>query len=270
VKFGLYALHRGDNIEPANLRARALEAEAAGFESLWVGDHIALPDDAPDPADEPRLEAVSVLTYLAAVTTRVRLGAGVLILPQRQPVLLAKQLTSLDLLSAGRLIVGVGIGYVEAELAALGSTLAERAPRTDESLAVLDALWRHEPDFTGRFVEYHGVSQHPAPVQRPRPPIVVGGHAEGALQRAARHGDGWFGWQLTVEQAARFVERLRARRPSGAAPLEITVVARDQLTRDLVGRYEDVGVDRLVVLPDEMTTSATAAVIERVATELIG
>ena len=168
VKFGLYGLHKGENTAPEAFARRAREAEEAGFESIWVGDHIALPPDAPDDAYDPRLEAVVSLAHLAAVTRRVRLGFGVLILPQRQPVLLAKQLTSIDVLSEGRLIVGFGVGYLEAELRALGASLADRGAMTDEYLAAIHALWDEPPpDFGGRFVVV--LECHPAPAPDPAP-----------------------------------------------------------------------------------------------------
>ena len=134
MKLGLYGLHRGSSAEPETLHRRARLAEDAGFESLWVGDHVALPFGGADPPDEPRLEAVVALSHLAAVTSRVRLAFGLLVLPQRQPVLLAKQVSSIDVLSKGRLIVGIGVGYVEPELRALGASLADRGARTDEYL----------------------------------------------------------------------------------------------------------------------------------------
>lgn len=260
MKIGLYGLHRGASTDPTLLAARARRAEQLGFESLWVGDHIALPADSPDPATEPRLEALTALTYLAAVTSTVRLGVGVLVLPQRQPVLLAKQLASIDRLSAGRLIVGGGVGYVEAELAAFGVTLPERADRTDESLAVIRALWNHEPAFTGRFTSYHDVSQHPAPQQAGGPPIILGGHAPPALARAARSADGWFGWGLSPSDAARYVSIVRALLAEHQRPtddFEITVVPDDHRRPDLVGTYAEAGVDRLVLVasttPDDLT-----------------
>ena len=127
LKLALYGLHRGGSVDPETLVRRARLAEEAGFEALWVGDHVALPSGLPDPPDQPRLEALVALTYMAAVTTRVRLGVGVIVLPQRQPVLLAKQLTSIDVLSKGRLTVGVGVGYIEAELRATESQSARAA-----------------------------------------------------------------------------------------------------------------------------------------------
>jgi probable F420-dependent oxidoreductase len=189
VKLGLYGVHRG-SVDPEPVVRRAQLVEQAGFESLWVGDHIALPADLG--GDHPRFEAVVAATYLAAVTTRVRLGIGVIVLPQRQPVLLAKQLTSVDVLSGGRLIVGIGVGYLEPEFRALGVSLADRGARTDEYLAVMRTLWTDPaPAFEGRYVSFAGVHQQPPPRQRPHPPIVVGGHSPAALRRAVRVGNGW-------------------------------------------------------------------------------
>ena len=212
VKFGLYGLHKGENTAPEALARRARAAEDAGFESLWVGDHIALPADAPDDAFDPRLEAVVTLAHLAAVTERVRLGLGVIILPQRQPVLLAKQLTSVDVLSGGRLLVGLGVGYLEAELGALGATLAERGARMDESIAAMQMLWDEAaPDFQGRFVSFANVFQRPLPVQRPHPPLVIGGDSPAALRRARAAG-AWYGWEQEPEQIADDARAARRRR----------------------------------------------------------
>ena len=210
MNWGLYGLHKGSSVEPDVLARRARRAEEAGFESLWVGDHVALPVDAPDPPDEPRLELVACLAHLAAHTQRVRLATGVAILPMRHPVLLAKQLASIDVLSRGRLIVGIGVGYVEAELQALGATVAERGARTDEHLAAMRALWDEpSPSFAGAFVSFSGVMQRPRPVQRPHPPIVCGGHSPASLRRAVLSADGWYGWELDPGQTAEHLSALR-------------------------------------------------------------
>src|SRR4051812_49366802 len=141
MKFGLYGLHRGGSVDRDVLRRRAIAAEQMGFESIWVGDHLALTyPDAAVAEQDARLEALVALTYVAAVTERIRLAVDVLVLPQRHPVLLAKQLTCIDVLSGGRLAVGIGVGYVESELNAFGVTLAERATRTDEHLEMVMAL----------------------------------------------------------------------------------------------------------------------------------
>jgi alkanesulfonate monooxygenase SsuD/methylene tetrahydromethanopterin reductase-like flavin-dependent oxidoreductase (luciferase family) len=186
-------------------------------------------------------------------------------------VLLAKQLSSIDVLSGGRLVVGVGVGYVEAELAAFGVALPERAARTDEYLDVLLALWRHEQHHAGRFVTFDGVVQHPAPTQQPHPPVVVGGHARPALERAARVGDGWFGWGITPDDLAPVLARLhQARERLGGARLEITVAPPDPfLSAETAAAYADLGVDRLVLVPAEMTAATTDAVIDHAAEHLI-
>jgi probable F420-dependent oxidoreductase len=253
MKFGLYGLHKGENTAPGELARRARAAEDAGFESIWVGDHIALPPDAPDDAYDPRLEAVVTLAHLAAVTTRVKLGFGVIILPQRQPVLLAKQLTSIDVLSSGRLIVGFGVGYLQAELSALGASMADRGAMTDEHLAAIRVLWDEPPpEFAGRFVSFGGVIQRPRPVQRPHPPIIIGGESAAAYRRA-RQCDGWYGWELRPDQ----VPELDG--------LEITITPPGPLDAELVDRYADAGVHRLVVQPPDTTGASMDALIDHIA-----
>lgn len=271
----LFGLHRGSSADPDTLARRARAAEAAGFESLWVGDHVALPADAADPASQPRLEAVIAVTHLAALTTRVRLAIGVIVLPQRQPVLLAKQLASIDVLSKGRLIVGVGVGYVERELRALGASLADRGARTDEHLAAMRALWDEPvPSFEGRFTRFEGVVQRPRPVQRPHPPIVVGGHSRSALRRAARSGNGWYGWELDPAGTAAALADLRelsaGERPAELGDLEITITPPGVPDLDTARRYADLGVHRLAIQPHTMDGAAMDDLIARVGETLVG
>ncbi|MGI5127737.1 TIGR03619 family F420-dependent LLM class oxidoreductase [Pseudonocardia sp. CA-107938] len=276
LSFGLYGLHKGSSTDPATMARRAAAAEAAGFESLWVGDHIALPVDAPDSADQPRIEAVVALSYLAAVTTRVRLGFGVIVLPQRQPVLLAKQDSSIDALSQGRLIVGVGVGYLAAEFRALGVSLGERAARTDEYLTVMRTLWAEgTPAHDGRFVSFDGVLQRPRPVQQPGPPIVVGGHAAASYRRAVERGNGWYGWELTVDEATAAIAALREaeqrhERPAELGELEITITPPAGLTADLARRYADVGVHRLLLQAVDADGDEVDQLIETAGETLIG
>ncbi|MBO0770020.1 MAG: TIGR03619 family F420-dependent LLM class oxidoreductase [Actinobacteria bacterium] len=274
LKFGLYGLLRGGGADADTLVGRARHAERVGFESLWVGDHIALPDD--QDGRQPRLEVVVAISHLAAVTTRIRLGFGVLVLPQRQPVLLARQLSSIDVLSKGRLTVGVGVGYVEPELRALGVSLAERGARTDEYLAAMRVLWTEpEPSFEGRFVSFSGVYQQPPPVQRPHPPIVVGGHSEAACRRAATTANGWYGVYLDVDEAARTLTRLRKAvagcdRPASLGELEITITPPGRIDPDTARRYADLGVHRLVLQPGTEDGSDMDELIDSAGTTLIG
>jgi probable F420-dependent oxidoreductase len=276
MKLGLFGLHRGSSAEPDTLARRARAAEEAGFESVWVGDHVALPFAGTDPSGQPRLEAVTAIAHLAALTSRVRLAIGVIVLPQRQPVLLAKQLTTIDVLSKGRLIVGIGVGYVEPELRALGASLVDRGARTDEYLAAMRALWDEPaPSFDGRFVAFDGVLQRPRPAQRPHPPIVVGGHSPAALRRAALAGSGWYGWQLDPAETARALGDLREaarrhRRPEELGDLEITITPPGVPDLETAREYARLGVHRLAVQPHTMDGSAIDDLIATVGETLVG
>lgn len=273
LKFGLYGMLRDRGTDPETLTRRARRAEQAGFESLWVGDHIALPDD--QDGRRPRLEVVVAISHLAAVTSRVRLVFGVLVLPQRQPVLLARQLSSIDHLSGGRLGVGIGVGYVERELGAMGVTMAERGARTDEYLAAMKVLWTEpEPSFEGRFVSFAGVHQEPRPVQRPHPPIIVGGASDAALRRAAHAASGWYGVFLDLDETAEALARLRrivaeSDRPVELGDLEITITPPGRIDLDTARRYADLGVQRLVLEPGTADGSDLDELIETTGTTLI-
>jgi probable F420-dependent oxidoreductase len=273
VKFGLFGLHRGPGIVPGVLARRATAAEEAGFESLWVGDHIALPSDLAG-ADEPRLEALIALSYLAGTTSVARLAAGVLVIPQRNPVLLAKQLTSLDVLSEGRLIVGVGVGHVEAELAAFGVPMSERGRRADEGLARMRDFWTG-PRASADGDTGHEVVQFPAPVQKPHPPIVVGGHSPAALARAVRIGHGWFGWLTQLDQTRELIRQLNELveaqpRPAMLGPLEITVAPPGAVTPDVVEAYDRIGVSRLVVGSDTADGDEPDRFVENFRLDVLG
>jgi probable F420-dependent oxidoreductase len=279
LKLALFGLHRGGSADPDTLAQRARRAEDAGFESFWVGDHIALPATPPpggDPASQPRLEAVVALAYMAALTSRVRLAIGVIVLPQRQPVLLAKQLTTVDVLSKGRLIVGIGVGYLEPELHALGASLADRGARTDEYVAAMRALWDEPtPSFAGRFVSFSGVIERPRPVQRPHPPIVIGGHSPAAYRRAIQVGNGWHGWDLDLAKTTQALTALRetarhAERPAGLGELEITITPPGVPDVATARRYADLGVHRLAIQPHTMDGSAMDELITTVGDTLVG
>jgi probable F420-dependent oxidoreductase len=170
----------------------ACQAEELGFDSVWVGDHIVYPPKFLERLGPAFYEAVTTLAYVAANTRQIRLGTDVLILPYRNPLVLAKQLATIDALSEGRLTVGVGTGWMEEEFAALGVSFTERGARTDEYLRVMQTLWREErPTFTGRFFEFAELLAAPRPLQQPMPPLWVGGNSPRALRRAAELGNGW-------------------------------------------------------------------------------
>jgi len=275
MKFGLYGLHKGSSIEPDTLARRARLAEAAGFESLWVGDHIALPADAPDVADEPRLELVAVLAHLAAITSRVRLAAGVAVLPTRQPVLLAKQLASIDVLSNGRLIAGVGVGYVEPELNALGASVADRGARTDEYLAAMRALWDEPtPTPVRLFPSRASLNDHARFNARTHPSFAEG-NSRAAYRRAVTVSNGWYGWQLDPDETAAALTGLRDAeeeygRPVELGELEISIMPPYAFDVDMARRYVDLGVHRIVVQPPTSSGSAMDDVINELERHFIG
>ncbi|MGW2548331.1 TIGR03619 family F420-dependent LLM class oxidoreductase, partial [Kitasatospora sp. NPDC001574] len=182
MELGVYGLSAKATHGPRATACLAALAEELGYRSWWVGDHVALPDprtpDSPMDASEPILDPLVHLAYVAALTERIELGTGIIILPQRHPVVLAKQLASLDVLSRGRLRVGIGPGYLEPELAAVGVTLAERGTRTDEYLDAMTALWTSPaPSHHGRYVDFDHLDAHPRPVQAGGPRILIGGHS---------------------------------------------------------------------------------------------
>jgi probable F420-dependent oxidoreductase len=256
VRLGLFALNFGACADPALQLRVAVAAEEAGFESVWTGEHVAMPvrdNPVPVAAETPFLDSLVTLTHVAAHTRRVRLGTGILVLPHHNPVLLAKALASLDLVSGGRVIAGFASGYVEAEFRALGVSFRHRGVLTDEYLQAIRALWTEDmPRFAGRFAAFDGIRFEPKPCQRPHPPIVIGGHSAAALRRAARFANGWYGFGLTVEGAAPLVAELRRLRAAGdraAEPLEISLTTFEPLTRELIARAASTGVDRLIVFP---------------------
>jgi probable F420-dependent oxidoreductase len=260
VKFGLFALNYGTCADPEAAVTVARHAEAAGFESVWTAEHVVLPDPMPSarsfPPTLPFLDTTVALTLLASHTTRIRVATGIIVLPLRNPVLLAKELASVDVVSGGRLTVGVAAGYMPAEFASVGVPMAGRQARVDEYVRALRALWAMEqPSFHGRHVSFDGIDAYPRPVQHPGPPIVVGGDGPTALTRAVTLADGWYGFSLDVDATRDRLDQLRQlgdghERPAELGQLEITVTPYGPLDRSVVARYEELGVDRLVLLPE--------------------
>ncbi|HWM19268.1 MAG TPA: TIGR03619 family F420-dependent LLM class oxidoreductase [Ilumatobacteraceae bacterium] len=260
MKFGLYAINYGTCADPDSLVRVAQYAEAGGLDSLWAGEHIVLPSpqppDYPIAPEIPFLDAIVALALAAAHTTSITVATGILELPLHQPVMLAKQLASVDLIAGGRLMVGVGVGYLPAEFAALGVPLDERATRTDEYLEAMRALWTMEtPEFHGRHVEFAGVDANPRPVQPGGPPIMIGGNSALARRRAITSARGWLpaDFDLDATRAARDAldrDLNELERPASLGPFDFTVISpSNRLDRELVDGYRALGVDRLIVLP---------------------
>jgi probable F420-dependent oxidoreductase len=203
MRYGFYLPTRGRCAEPDALQALVTRGEARGFHSVMIADHVVFPVRIASkypytvsgafPGGGDALEQLALTAFVAAHTERLRLVTSVMILPHRHPVLAAKMLATIDVLSRGRLTVGVGVGWLREEFQALGAPdFDRRGAVSDEILAIFKTLWTRSPtSFTGEFFRFDEVKCLPAPVQKPHPPIWVGGHSRAALRRAARYGDGW-------------------------------------------------------------------------------
>jgi probable F420-dependent oxidoreductase len=258
MQLGVFGISGGATYGPAATSRLAVRCEALGYDSWWSGEHVVLPSPrvAPSPMrpTDPILDPLVHLAFVAAVTERMLLGTGIIILPQRQPLVLAKQIATLDVLSAGRFLFGVGVGYLEPEMSAIGVPLSERASRTDDHLAAMRAIWYAEAPvaFEGPHTSFSGVDAHPRPTHRV--PIVVGGRTPGAHRRAIEQGDGWYGFFLSPAEAAEQVEALRTAatgiaRPAELGELEISITPQGPVTPETLAAYADAGVHRLIVYP---------------------
>jgi probable F420-dependent oxidoreductase len=263
VRIGLFAINYGACGDPDAAIEVARYAESAGFESVWTGEHIVLPDPRPPHGPFPPtlqvLDSIVALTLIAAHTTTVKIASGIIILPLRNPVLLAKELASIDVVSGGRLIVGVAAGYIRQEFEAVGVPLEQRHERTDDYIQALRALWAMDrPAHHGRFASFEGINAYPRPVQRPGPQLIVGGESRAALVRAVTMADGWYGFDVDLPQTLNRLHRVETEhaRPEQLAPLEITITPTGPLSRATVEHYEDLGIGRLVLLPQPDIDSA--------------
>jgi probable F420-dependent oxidoreductase len=274
---GLFAVNSHALAEPNAAARIAALAERLGYDSLWAGEHVVVPSPRVDPSpmdpDEPILDPLVALAHLAAHTERILLGTGVILLPQRNPVVLAKQVASLDVLSGGRLILGIGVAYLEPEMTAIGVPMEARGARSDEYLAAMRSLWDDDaPAYDGRFASFAGVDAYPRPIQRPLP-IVVGGHTDAAFRRAARHADGWYGFLIGLRAMAQHREALdTAIEHAGRdRPLHVSVSPSRPLDPDTVAAYADLGVDRLIVIPPPgLGVDDVARFVEANAPERVG
>ena len=252
---GLFAINSHACAKPEAAGRIAALAERLGYDSVWAGEHVVVPSPrvSPSPMEphEPILDPLVALAHVAAHTERIKLGTGVIVLPQRNPLVLAKQVASLDVLCGGRLILGIGVAYLEPEMRAIGVPMEGRGARADEYLAAIRALWEEEaPSFSGRHVSFEGIDAHPRPVQRPLP-VVVGGHTRAAHRRAARAANGWYGFMVGLRAMAEQRELMRAaiEETGRERPLHVSVTPARPLDEENVRAYSELGVDRLIVAP---------------------
>ncbi|HVH75573.1 MAG TPA: TIGR03619 family F420-dependent LLM class oxidoreductase [Stellaceae bacterium] len=269
MRLGIHLPHIGRKAGPEAIRRAAVQAEELGFADVWTSEHIIVPQCAPYPPSPAFYDPVLTLCWAAAFTRRVRLGTSVLVLPMRHPLPLAKELATLQCLSEGRLILGAGVGWMEAEFAALGAPFRERGRRMDEGIAMMRAVWSEDPvTFPAHWIpaKIEAMRMLPQPV---RPiPIWIGGGSEAALRRALRLGDGWHGSRLSPEEAKPVAARLLAERPNPGFVISLRSgwdgKDADALKSRLAG-YAEAGIEHVLVEPFERGLEEWLAAVERAA-----
>ena len=270
MKFGFIIPHNFGLDDPDDVLNIGKRAEELGFDSVWVNHHILNVGYIFDRlGSKPYYDAMTVLTWVAAHTEKVRLGTTVLVLPYLNPLVLAKTLATVDVMSKGRLNVGVGVGALKPESDALGSTFETRGRYADESIKIMRELWESEdPEFDGEFFSFSGVKFSPKPIQKPGPPILIGGASRAALRRVATLGDGWHPIRQSIADLKQNIATIhRLAEEAGRDPSEITVTVRTELdvldsrsdgtespmigTADqllaTIEQYEEIGVSELVL-----------------------
>jgi probable F420-dependent oxidoreductase len=281
-RIGVRIPSAGESASPENLLRVARWAEALGLHGVWVSDHVALPRQPdslypgaadgrwPYPADTDWYDPLLSLAWIARAAPSLRLGTSVLILPLRHPVHVAKQVATLDLLTGGRVTLGVGVGWLREEYDFAGAPFERRGARADEMTALMRALWAGGPvDFDGPTWRVRGAQAHPLPVQRPVP-ILWGGQSDASLRRVARLGDGWHPSRIAPVRLRERLNYLRARCDETGrdfSSLRIVVRASDPLDAALLAAYGALGVAEVIVEPpvEASDLSDCRAELERVA-----
>ncbi len=255
-----------------------LEADALGYESLWMPDHLIFPMDMsgspfpggehpPVPASTHLFDVFTYLGFFAGQTTQIRLGTNVYLLGLRHPFVAARAIQTLDIISGGRALIGVGAGWLRSEWQATGLDPKTRGKRLDEALAVCKRLWTEEViEHEGEFFQFEALMFEPKPIQKPHPPIYVGGESQAAMRRVAKFGNGWYGISTDLDELAKNIKRVRdIASEEGRNPdtLEIIIGAEINNKED-VQRYQDLGATRVIIKPWERGKDATAG-LRRVA-----
>jgi probable F420-dependent oxidoreductase len=258
MKIGFFGINTGVFSTREAIIEVAKTTEDVGYESLWTGEHVVLVDpqsgSSPIPPESNMVDTIASLAFLAGITEKIKLGSGIILLAQRNPVVLAKELAGIDVLSNGRLLFGVGVGYVKEEFDVIGVPFEERGARVTEHIEAIRALWVEDrPSFDGQFTQISGVQSNPRPIQKPHPPIIIGGSSTPAYKRAVKQGNGWYGFYEDVETTASSIKGLKEaalkyERPAELGELEITMTPPGPVDFDTMRRYEDLGVTRLVLL----------------------
>ena len=279
MKVGIMFANVGPFGLPDHLENLARTAEEVGIESLWTVEHVVVPvgytseypyspnGRMPGPESSPIPDPILPLVFCAAVTKKIKLGTGILILPQRHPTYVAKEFATFDQLSGGRAILGVGIGWLREEFEAVGVPFEERVERTEESILAIRSLWKDGAEgFEGKYYRWGPVESNPKPVQSGGVPIVVGGHVKGAARRAARYGNGFFPARGDEARIAELIGVIRDEcQKIGRDPAEIEISCGGQLNDlDAVKRLEDLGVSRIAIGPPGFDKDAVRKGLEQI------
>lgn len=253
-------------IDPAFM---AKKAEELGFESIWYAEHPAVPvhSDSPFPATGGEIpwtyshftDPYIALARASAVTSTIKLGTGITLVPERNPLLLAKEISALDLYSGGRFLFGIGTGWLREETELMGGDFPHRWTQTREAIEVMKELWtKEEAEYHGRYFDFPPVKSYPKPAQKPHPPIIIGGLAKNVLQRIVAHADGWLPNRITpaeVETSRGLLNDMAT--AAGRDPESITISVYGQVPeRGVVKSLLDAGADRVVVRPEFVETEA--------------
>ncbi|MBV8475897.1 MAG: LLM class F420-dependent oxidoreductase [Deltaproteobacteria bacterium] len=283
MKIGFFAIGIGNLAQPELITAVATNAERLNFATVWAPEHVVFLErftsrypysrgqNLPITTEIPLLNPFIALTYAAAHTTRIRLATGICLVPEYNPLLLAKICATLDHLSGGRLALGIGIGWLREEFDALGIPWERRAQRTKEYIEAMRCVWGDGRSYSAEFVNFDGALSYPKPVKGARLPILVGGQTEAALKRAAAYGDGWCGFNLTPDETAQTIKRLRsllAANGRASDSFEFLVSPTADATPADLGRYRDAGVEELYLTPVFQRPVASEADIKKLTEEL--
>jgi len=252
-----------EHTSPEYIAAAAAMVEKLGYDSFWVPEHVLFfPEyESKYPYSEdgriqgdPRslLDPLTALTYVAANTSKIRLGTGICLVPQRNPVYTAKQVADLDYLSGGRVDFGIGIGWLKEEFNALGVPWTDRAGRTEECIGVMKTLWCDElSSFQGKYFSFEAAYQNPKPVQRPHPPLIFGGESRAALKRVATFGQGWFTFNVTPESLAQGIDILQPlleEQGRTISDISISVTPdRKHINQESLKRFEELGAEQIIL-----------------------
>ena len=284
MKLGLMFANSGPFANPQLMAHLAQAAERFGFESIWTVEHVVIPQDYQSPypyspsGKIPGSEEVPIpdpllpLAYAAAITKTLRLATGVMILPQRHPLYVAKEVATLDVLSNGRVILGIGSGWLKEEFDSLGLDFHQRGARTDEAIKSLRALWSPEAasSFQGKHFSFGPVKCFPKPVQKDGVPIVIGGHSPAAAKRAGRYGDGFFPAIGELDKLKELFAMMSAEaKKAGRDPKQIELSCTGRAKVDSLKALQDIGIERVVVPPPAYDPDGITRGLEKIANEVL-